>query len=429
MKRHTISVLITSLFAVGGAHLVVGEAHAQSTVLADGSIVSPINNTSPPGSSPHTNSVAGVGTTLGGANSVILGVGAQNIGGTENTTVIGQGALAGQNSTAIGQGASTGFSQNATALGQGAVVDGNGSVAIGQGSVAIGDNVVSFGSVGNERTFQNVKAGTQDTDAVNKGQLDAAIASVSAGTVDTVARAAAATAQTKADTAQATATGAASKADAAQVTAREAQTEAIFANNRAQAAQIAAAVAVDTADAAQVTAKEAQTEAIFANNRAQAAQIAAAVAVDTADTAQATATTAVSKADAAQGTANMARAEAAAAVTYADAVGERTLQSANTYTDAKFDQLNGRLSAIDTRISRVERIANRGVAAAMAMQQAPVAIGPGESSVTAGVGGYRGEAAIAVGIHHVTRKNIMFSAGVATSGGTAAYRLGGAWKF
>ena len=43
---------------------------------------------------------------------------------------------------------------------------------MGQGSEADRDNSVSVGSVGGERQITNVAAGTEDTDAVNKAQLD-----------------------------------------------------------------------------------------------------------------------------------------------------------------------------------------------------------------------------------------------------------------
>ena len=45
-------------------------------------------------------------------------------------------------------------------------------MALGAGSEADRDNSVSVGSVGGERQITNVAAGTEDTDAVNKGQLD-----------------------------------------------------------------------------------------------------------------------------------------------------------------------------------------------------------------------------------------------------------------
>jgi autotransporter adhesin len=48
-------------------------------------------------------------------------------------------------------------------------------VAIGADSVADRDNTVSMGSKGHERQITNVAAGTEDTDAVNLGQMNSAL--------------------------------------------------------------------------------------------------------------------------------------------------------------------------------------------------------------------------------------------------------------
>nr|WP_175822762.1 YadA-like family protein [Burkholderia sp. BCC0419] len=89
------------------------------------------------------------------------------------TPALATGALA----VAIGAGAQ-GAGANSLALGSGARVSGAGSVAIGYNSVANQNNVVSVGSVGNERRIVNVADGDvafQSTDAVNGGQLYAAL--------------------------------------------------------------------------------------------------------------------------------------------------------------------------------------------------------------------------------------------------------------
>ncbi len=89
------------------------------------------------------------------------------------TPALATGALA----VAIGSGAQA-AGANSLALGSGARVSGMGSVAIGYNSVANQNNVVSVGSVGNERRIVNVADGDvsfQSTDAVNGGQLYAAL--------------------------------------------------------------------------------------------------------------------------------------------------------------------------------------------------------------------------------------------------------------
>jgi hypothetical protein len=100
---------------------------------------------------------------------------------TSNTTAIGVGAQAGStadgqnNATALGQAAQAN-ALNATAIGQGAVANAINSVAIGQGSIASQPNTVSVGAPGAERRITNVAAGVNPTDAVNVGQLEAALA-------------------------------------------------------------------------------------------------------------------------------------------------------------------------------------------------------------------------------------------------------------
>ncbi|MCW3605147.1 beta strand repeat-containing protein [Burkholderia cenocepacia] len=89
------------------------------------------------------------------------------------TPAVASGALA----VAIGSDARA-TSANSLALGSGARVTGNGSVAIGYNSVANQNNVVSVGDVGRERKIVNVADGDvafQSTDAVNGGQLYAAL--------------------------------------------------------------------------------------------------------------------------------------------------------------------------------------------------------------------------------------------------------------
>ena len=64
----------------------------------------------------------------------------------------------------------------ATALGAGADAATDNSVAIGSGAIANRGNAVSFGNAGVQRQLTNVADGTQEFDAVNLRQLNAAIA-------------------------------------------------------------------------------------------------------------------------------------------------------------------------------------------------------------------------------------------------------------
>jgi autotransporter adhesin len=81
--------------------------------------------------------------------------------------------------TAVGSYAQA-TAQNATAIGNQATASADNSVALGQGSVADRANSVSVGSAGNERQITNVAAGIADTDAVNVSQLNAVASQASA---------------------------------------------------------------------------------------------------------------------------------------------------------------------------------------------------------------------------------------------------------
>ena len=122
-----------------------------------------------------------------GVGSVAIGYGMSALGqplvaSGDNAIAIGTGTNAeNYSATAVGAAASaTGW--GSLALGYVASAEGKNSVAIGTGSIAKEDNVVSFGSGKDEdpnqyRKLVNVADGVADTDAVNKGQLDAAIGS------------------------------------------------------------------------------------------------------------------------------------------------------------------------------------------------------------------------------------------------------------
>ena len=93
------------------------------------------------------------------------------------TNTLGVGARAASaDAVAVGRDANAEAISGA-ALGAGSKVEAaaTGAVALGAGSVADRANTVSVGSAGAERQIANVAAGTQDTDAVNKAQLDSGV--------------------------------------------------------------------------------------------------------------------------------------------------------------------------------------------------------------------------------------------------------------
>ncbi|AQQ25435.1 YadA-like family protein [Burkholderia cenocepacia] len=125
-----------------------------------------------------------LGTTASavGANAIAVGRGASTSGtygsaigysANATTNAVAIGVLAKANSAssvALGERASA-TGATATALGRGALASGTNSVALGANSVGDRNNAVSVGSTSLQRQIVNVAAGTQNTDAVNVGQL------------------------------------------------------------------------------------------------------------------------------------------------------------------------------------------------------------------------------------------------------------------
>nr|WP_310640641.1 YadA-like family protein [Burkholderia cenocepacia] len=119
----------------------------------------------------------GSGTTAGGNNSTVIGTNASHAG--SGATVLGAGASAMGGGGGIAMGLSSSASGSAAvALGANTTASGANSIALGTGSIANAVNTVSVGSTGSERRITNLAAGTANTDAVNLGQLNAAIANV-----------------------------------------------------------------------------------------------------------------------------------------------------------------------------------------------------------------------------------------------------------
>lgn len=103
----------------------------------------------------------GAGAVARFSGSVAIGAGAKAL--ADPTTAVGNNAVASGN--------------NSVALGANTLASGDNAVALGQGSVATGANTVSVGDAesGLTRKITNVAPGTAPTDAVNVGQLDAAV--------------------------------------------------------------------------------------------------------------------------------------------------------------------------------------------------------------------------------------------------------------
>ena len=128
---------------------------------------------------------AGVGALANGSNSVAIGTKAK---AQNDALAVGENASAGNNSIAIGMHASAVYSQNMALGYYASVADGvTNSTALGYGSqvtkrdilksdgsdgvISVGKSVGQSGEKGMTRRIINVKAGVNDTDAVNVSQL------------------------------------------------------------------------------------------------------------------------------------------------------------------------------------------------------------------------------------------------------------------
>ncbi|WP_170974408.1 YadA-like family protein [Citrobacter sp. wls619] len=101
--------------------------------------------------------VSGGHNTIADAARTSLVGNENNVSGTDTNVFGSQNSLTGDNSAIFGSGSSV-AAENA--------------IAIGNNSTNDRDNTLSVGSEGNERQITHVAAGTADTDAVNKKQLD-----------------------------------------------------------------------------------------------------------------------------------------------------------------------------------------------------------------------------------------------------------------
>jgi trimeric autotransporter adhesin len=157
------------LFGITNGSTVVNSAYVKVTGL---------NNGTDNASAPNMGSIA-----IGSNSAVAAGSGGDQIAigdkakagsaGVAGAIAIGGFTSALSDAVAIGYGA-TATNTHSSALGAWSTATGLNSVALGGYSVAARDNTVSVGSSGSERQIVNVKAGTQGTDAVNYGQLQAA---------------------------------------------------------------------------------------------------------------------------------------------------------------------------------------------------------------------------------------------------------------
>ncbi|MDQ2703196.1 MAG: YadA-like family protein [Pseudomonadota bacterium] len=271
------------------------------------------------------------------------------------------------------------------------------TVGGGGGSFTVINNtVVNLGG----NVVGGVADGVAATDAVNRGQLDAAV--LAAGGGAQAALDAANAAQGTANTAVAAAANAQSTADNALVAAATAQATANTALGRADAAQATADTALATAGAAVDTAND------YTDTREAAVRD------------------------------DMAAADAetlATSRTYADTRSSAAVNTANAYTDSRMaawnetldlyrQEVDLRFAGMDQRIDRVAAMS--GAMSAAAMNTAGL---PGQNRVGIGVSTQNGRAAMAVGYQRLVAPNASISLGGAFSGGDGSLSAGAGFSW
>jgi len=401
--------------AVGGHSEVRGN---QSTSLGDFAWASGGDGATAIGSQTWSN--AKNATTLGynaetGSENA-LNIGNQSHGDGLNSIHIGYNTIgAAENTVMLGSSSSTTLAwaedKNSVAIGYGADTDGEGA---GE------ENIVSFGGLfsGSIRTVSQVANGVNDDDAINVSQLNNAIASLTSGAeliahaddllqTEKDQRIATDNAALNAITAEATVRANAdnalqnslnseaqlrANADANQIAARNTAI-----NNEAQLR----ANADQVEKAARIAGDEAEAVARIAGDAAEATARAAAINTEAqariaGDAAEATARAAAINAEAQARIAGDA-AEAAARADADLALGNRIDLEAATRAK-EVNRIDGRLDQATRRLDDIEKSAYRGVAIALAAQQAVPNIRSGQIALFAGVGHYEGETAGSVGL-------------------------------
>ena len=189
------------------------------------------------------------------------------------------------------------------------------------------------------------------------------------------------------------------KADKADI--ETAKNAAVEAEKSAKSVQGSVEVAQKSAETAEGHAKAAQASAVTANNVASTAQTAAAQAQDAV------------KANAAQVAAN--KADIA------------TLQTASNQHAAGIAKNSARIDSLDKNVANLRKETRQGLAAQAALSGLFQPYSVGKFNVTAALGGFKSDTAVAVGAGYRFNENFAAKAGLAvgtSSGGSASYNVG-----
>lgn len=172
--------------AIGSMNEVINETSEPSLAIGNGNIINGSNNVA-----------VGAKHKINGRNSgafgdphIITGDDSYALGnsnfiiGNQNYAIGNSTKVSGTGNFAIGNNSSIKDCVNSLSFGNNTQVKHNNSLVLGEGSVSSSDNSVSVGAPGRERKIQNVERGTEDTDAVNYGQLRDYVATNALGSDD-----------------------------------------------------------------------------------------------------------------------------------------------------------------------------------------------------------------------------------------------------
>ena len=179
----------------------------------------------------------------------------------------------------------------------------------------------------------------------------------------------------------------------------------------------------------QIAVESVKTIAVDAQKSAQAAQGAVKEAQESAKAAQASAVTANNVASAAQTAAAQAQDavkanEARVAANKADIA---TLQTASNQHAAGIAKNSARIDSLDKNVANLRKETRQGLAAQAALSGLFQPYSVGKFNVTAALGGFKSDTAVAVGAGYRFNENFAAKAGLAvgtSSGGSASYNVG-----
>ncbi|WP_315810000.1 YadA family autotransporter adhesin [Pseudomonas sp. C9-3] len=320
-------------------------------------------------------------------------------------------AASGADSIAVGPNAQA-SGKGAVAVGDGASASADGSVALGQGAsdngrgaesytgkysnaanASVGTVSVGNGATGETRTLSNVADGKEATDAVNLRQLDGAVTESKQYTDDSIHNV---------NTQVASVTTNVSNLDnrvthvEGNVSNVQNGTDGMFQVNNSSHLPKPKAVGSDSvAGGAGAEAVADNSTAIGSNAKAKGRN---SVAIGANSVAERDNSVSVGSAGAERQVTNVA-----AGTAPTDAVNVGQLQrSMGDISDQFYDYTDSRYNALRHDLKKQDDILSSGIAGAMAMATLPQPYSPGASMATVGLGNFRGQGALAVGVSKIS---------------------------